>query len=178
MKLPLCYYGDPLLRKNCSMIDHVTEELADLVKNMIETMDHHDGIGIAAPQVGSSLRVFVLRRYLIKSEDEWDVSDPIVYINPVIKSYSQETEKGEEGCLSIPGVKLFVQRPLKIQVCSMRLDGSVVDEELYGINARVVMHENDHINGVLFIDRVSKKDQRKVEKHLSFLKQRTLNSLK
>ncbi|MGR3911945.1 MAG: peptide deformylase [Candidatus Rhabdochlamydia sp.] len=175
MKLPICYYGNLILRKKCTPIETITKEHHLLVKNMIETMDQHDGIGIAAPQIGESIRLFVLRRYIIKSEEEWDVSDPIVYINPVILNHSKEVNSAEEGCLSIPGIKLMVQRPSKITVRSMRLDGSIVEEDLEGINARVVMHENDHINGVLFIDRIPKKDIKKVELRLNALKKKTLS---
>ena len=170
MKLKLCYYGNPILRKKGEPIQEVTDEVRQLAQDMIQLMDTSNGIGLAAPQVGYSIRLFVLRRYLHDERGNWSVSEPVVYINPKITWHSKETWVSEEGCLSIPKLNLPVERPLKIKVESTRLDGSPVEEELEGINARVVLHENDHINGVLYIDRVEKKYLKEVDSQLRKIK--------
>ena len=156
MKLPLAYYGNPLLRKKCLPIKEITQEICRLADDMIETMDQSNGIGLAASQVGHLIRLFVLRKYHHLPSGEWTVSVPIVYINPKILEHSKETWSTEEGCLSIPKVYLPVDRPLKIKVEAQDREGNTFIEELEGMNARVVLHENDHLNGVLFIDRVDK----------------------
>ncbi len=171
MNLPLCFYGNPILRKKAEPIVEITDEIRHLAQEMVETMDSNNGIGLAAPQIGHSIRLFVLRRYLHATDDKWILSaDPVVYINPKIVSHSTEIWITDEGCLSIPKIYLPVERPIKIKVESIRLDGTHVIEELEGMNARVILHENDHINGVLFIDRVEKKFLHDVEDKLRALK--------
>lgn len=170
MRLPLCYYGDPILRKKCEPVQEISEEIRQLAQDMIETMDSSNGIGLAAPQIGRPIRMFVLRRYLHATDDKWVVSDPVVYINPKIIEHTKETWVTEEGCLSIPKLLLPVERPVGIKVESTRLDGTHVVEELEGMNARVILHENDHINGVLYIDRVEKKLRHEIEEQLHAIK--------
>lgn len=172
MKLRIHIYGDPILRKKGEPIHAITEEIRQLAHDMIETMDQDDGIGLAAQQVGHAIRLFVLRRYIDEPNGKWTVSDPIVYINPKILARSDETWVAEEGCLSIPKIRLPVERPIKIKVESTRIDGSHVVEEVDGINARVILHENDHINGVLYIDRVEDKYLRGVQEKLRALKKK------
>jgi peptide deformylase len=157
VKLTVCLYGNPILRKKGERVNEITDELRQLVSDMVETMDKGNGIGLAAHQIGKAVRLFVLRRYIDGPDGKWTVSDPIVYINPKVLAVSEETWVTEEGCLSIPKINLPVKRPIKIKVESTRLDGSHVVEEIDGMNARVILHENDHINGVLFIDRVEDK---------------------
>lgn len=172
MKLPIMYYGNPVLRKNCAHVDEITDEIRTLVVDMIETFDHLNGIGIAAPQVGRSISLFVLRHYIIsdKKDAAWDVTEPFVYINPKILEYSEETWIEEEGCLSIPGLRLPVKRPLRVKVEATDLKGNRFIQELEGYNARSVMHENDHIHGVLYIDRVEERFKKPVEGLLRDLK--------
>lgn len=170
MKLQICYYGNPILRKKCEPVQEINNEIRQLAQDMVETMDAYNGIGLAAPQIGRSIRMFVLRRYIHETDEKWTVSDPVIYINPQILAHTQETWITEEGCLSIPKLSLPVERPIKIKVESTRLDGTQEVEELEGINARVVLHENDHINGVLYIDRVKKEYLREVEDRLRAIK--------
>lgn len=176
MKLSICLYGDPVLRKKGEVVKEITDEIRQLVADMIETMDAANGIGIAAPQVGKSIRLFVLRRYIDEPDGKWTTSDPVVYINPKILSISEEKWVSEEGCLSIPKIRLSVERPLKIKVESTRLDGSHVVEEIEGMNARVILHENDHLNGVLFIDRADANDLRPLQPQLRAIKSITKNT--
>ncbi len=172
MKLPILYYGHPGLRQLCLPVTEITDEIKTLVADMIETMDASDGVGIAAPQVGRSIRLFVLRNYLESDTEEVLLSDPIVYINPKLTCPSEELVEDVEGCLSIPGVRLQVRRPLKIHVEATDLNGNQFFEELEGYNARVRMHENDHINGVLFIDRVHPSAKKKIEPILKEIKRK------
>ncbi len=173
MKLPITIYGQPVLRKKCASVEVITEEIYALVHSMIETMDEgRRGIGLAAPQVGKSLKIFVLRRYIIQPDGKWDVSEPFVYINPKIVWHSDKTWVDEEGCLSIPKIRLPVERPWAIRVEGMDLEGNTFTHELEGLNARVVLHENDHINGVLFIDRVEPRYLKEVSSDLQKMKKK------
>lgn len=172
MKLTFCYYGNPILRKKGEPITEITEEIKELVAAMIDYFDNNNGIGLSAQQVGKALRLFVLRRYIHLPDGKWTVSEPHVYINPKILERSKETWVEEEACMSIPKLHLPVERPLRIKVESTKLDGSRIVEELEGINARVVMHENDHINGVLFIDRVEDEYLKPAEAKLREIKKK------
>jgi peptide deformylase len=172
MQLTFCYYGNPILRKKGEPVTEITDEIKELAAAMIDYFDNNNGIGLSAQQVGKALRLFVLRRYIHLPDGKWTVSEPHVYINPKILERSKETWVEEEACMSIPKLHLPVERPLRIKVESTKLDGSRITEELEGINARVVMHENDHINGVLFIDRVEDKYLKKAEAKLREIKKK------
>ncbi len=163
MLLQIRYYGDKILRVKCNPVEKITDEIRTLVDNMIETMDDAKGAGLAAPQVGHDLRIFVLRNYIETPEGDFSLSDPIVYINPILSNPSREKESDTEGCLSIPGLRAEVDRPLKIRVEAMGVDGVPFIEEVEGYNARVRMHENDHLNGVLYIDRLNLRQRKKIE---------------
>lgn len=171
--LPLAYYGDPILRKKAEPVQEITEELRTLVGEMIETMDACNGIGLAAPQVHHSIRLFIIR--VPNGEDEegsvqWG---PVkVFINPELSDPSKESWSHSEGCLSIPTVGGNVERPKEITVEYTDLDGSVICEHCTGWEARVIMHENDHLNGVLFIDRMKSEARKKVETQLKHLQNR------
>lgn len=169
MVLSIIHYGHKLLRTKCKEVEAITEEIRSLVASMIETMDAKHGIGIAAPQIGEDLRIFVARSYVEKQEGKSDVSDPCVYINPKIINKSEETCFETEGCLSIPGVREEVERPLAILIEATDLDGKRFQEELIGYNARIRMHENDHLNGVLFIDRIHPSRRKKITPFLKGL---------
>lgn len=163
MSLPIRYYGDKILRTRCEPVKEITDEIKTLVQKMIETMDESKGIGLAAPQVGYPLRIFVLRNYIESAEGDLSFSEPLVYINPVISNPSVKKVSDTEGCLSIPGIREEVERPLKIRIEAMTLEGVPFAEEVEGYNARVRMHENDHLNGVLFIDRLNLRKRKKLE---------------
>ena len=162
MLLPIIYYGNKLLRKKCEPIEIITDEIKDLVENMIQTMDAQKGIGLAAPQIGHPIRLFVLRNYIEDESSDQEFSDPQVYINPKILKVSKESDFEIEGCLSIPGVREEVERPLSILIEATDLEGKLFTEEIFGYNARVRLHENDHLNGVLFIDRIPVGKRKKI----------------
>jgi peptide deformylase len=172
MLLKIYYYGHPVLRKRCEPITEITDEIRKLASDMIETMDKNDGIGLAAPQVGYPIRMFVLRNYLETEDGGWTMSEPKVFINPKLSSPSDELLSDTEGCLSLPGLRLEIDRPDKITVEAMDLEGNLFTEEVQGYNARVRMHENDHINGVLFIDRIDAPARKKIDADLKQIKKK------
>lgn len=140
--------GDPVLRQKAEPLDAVTDEVRALVKDMFETMYDADGVGLAAPQIGISQRIIVVDPH------EEDVQ-PFALINPQIVSYQRDRDRGEEGCLSIPGLKDVVERPAGVVVEGLDVDGNPVRVEAGGLLARVLQHEVDHVDGIMFIDRVS-----------------------
>lgn len=170
MKLPLTYYGNPILREKALEISEITPEIIQLARDMIETMIIHNGVGIAAPQVGKSLRLYIFRPEWQNMNGEYELGAPEVVINPQLSNPSKETEEMVEGCLSIPGVQVKVKRPRKIHIRYQNLQGLWIEADLEGFLARVNMHENDHLNGVLHIDRADPKDRPYVEKELRNLK--------
>lgn len=172
MKLKIRYYGDPILRKKGEEIDEITPEIRQLALDMIETFDGNNGIGLSAQQVGVALRLFTCRQYIHYPDGKWGITDPKVVINPKIIEYSKETLVDLEGCLSFPKLRLSIERPAKIKVEYTNLNGEKVVEEIEGYNARVIMHENDHTNGVLYIDRVDQKTRRMIEPDLREIKKK------
>ena len=170
MKLLLAYYGDPILRQKGKQINEIDEELRQLVINMIETMHHRNGFGIAAPQVHRSLALFITCVPIEQPDGSVLPTKPRVFINPKVLSYSEETDIHSEGCLSIPKVYGDVQRPLKISVQATNLEGEEFTDEFEGFQARCFLHENDHINGTLFIDRISGKQRKELASSLREVK--------
>ncbi len=140
--------GDPVLRKEAEAIDAVTDEIRALARDMFDTMYEADGVGLAANQVG------ITRRLIVVDPREEGVA-PRALVNPTIESMGDETERGEEGCLSIPGLRDVVERPSTVVVEALDLDGTPVRIEADGLLARVLLHEVDHLDGVLFPDRLT-----------------------
>lgn len=172
-KWTLRYFGDPVLRKRSKSVEKITDEIKELVRFMIDYIDNNSGIGLAAVQVGVPIRLFVLRDYIISSDGEWTFSEPKIFINPKILWKTKETKLDQEGCLSIPGLRLGpIERPDKVRVEAINLDGKKFIDERDGINARVFFHENDHLNGVFFIDRLPIAVRKKIENDLQILKKK------
>lgn len=174
MILKLAYYGDPVLRKKAVPIAEITDEIRELVKNMTETMIQSKGVGLAAPQVGHSVALFITQFPTEMEEDKWVPGPTEVFINPKILEVSDKIWEYSEGCLSIPGLYEDVDRPYKIRLRAQNLAGEVFERELEGYNARVCLHENDHLNGVLFIDRLDPKVKKAIEPKLRKLRSKTL----
>lgn len=172
MILPLAYYGDPVLRKKGEKITVINEEIKQLVKDMTETLKAHNGIGLAAPQVHRSLALFITCISKTDKAGNWIEGELKVFINPKIISYSQEQTVLSEGCLSIPNTYLDIQRPKKVCIEATDLDGNLFTTEFQDLAAHCVMHENDHINGVLHIDRFHSKDKSRLEKRLREIKKK------
>lgn len=170
MKLPLRYYGDPILREKAKPIEKITPEILQLARDMIETMEAYNGVGIAAPQIGVSLRIFVRRDEVALADGRFTLGPAEVLLNPEITRLSEEEETMTEGCLSIPKVIVHVSRPKKIRVRYQTLQGDWREEERDDFLARVTMHENDHLNGVLHIDRAPPHERKKIEPKLREIK--------
>jgi peptide deformylase len=138
--------GDPVLRERAREVTAFDRDLAKLARRMVRVMHDAPGIGLAAPQVG------VLRRLIV-----YDVSDdPRVVVNPVLSEPSAETEVMEEGCLSVPGVTVPVERPVAVRVQGADLEGRRLDFRAEGLEARVIQHEVDHLDGVLILERTTR----------------------
>ncbi|HRD56335.1 MAG TPA: peptide deformylase [Parachlamydiaceae bacterium] len=177
MKLKLAYYGNPVLRKKAVPITEITNEIKMLAADMEEVMNEKDGIGIAAPQVNVSLAIFLTRVPYLKegkkdenNEENWEKGEVRVFINPKILNYSEWVDSFSEGCLSIPKLYGDVTRPTSIKVEATDLTGNRFTEDFSGLHARVIMHENDHLNGVLFIDRLDPKEKKLLEPKLREIK--------
>ncbi len=170
--LPLAYYGDPILRKVGAPVKEISEDLCRLISDMIETMDACDGLGLAAPQVHHSIQLFVIRDPIEDEKGKVELGEARVFINPKILKKSEETWKMGEGCLSIPTIHADVDRPKKITVEYTDLDGKRVVEECSGWKAKVILHENDHLQGVLFIDHLTEKEKEQIEPFLKRLHKR------
>jgi peptide deformylase len=164
MILEIVQYGHPVLRERCKPVEEIDDELRKLVDDMIETMYDAQGVGLAAPQVGIALRLAVvdvahdpecLSFLRVNGEDaELASIMPLVFINPEIEP-GDTREKDKEGCLSIRDIQADVNRPSRLKASLPQLDGSTLVIEADGLLARAIQHETDHLNGVLFIDRVS-----------------------
>jgi peptide deformylase len=173
MKLPLAYYGEGILRKKGAPVTEITDEIRALVKDMEETLSHHGtGIGLAAPQVKQSLSLFIIKVPERQEDGSWIEGKVRVFINPKIISVSSELNVREEGCLSIPGIYAEVVRPVSVKIRATDLDGNVFEEEFTGLEGRCVLHENDHINGVLFVDRIRGKERNVLEPKLQAIKKK------
>ena len=143
--------GEKVLRVPGVEVEAFNDELRALVADMLETMYYAEGIGLAAPQVGISLRVCVLD---LRDEDDPEAGR-WVFVNPVVVESSEEKEKAPEGCLSIPEMEDVVTRAARVTVRGFDAEGEAIEVEAEGLLARALQHEIDHLDGVLFIDRLS-----------------------
>lgn len=151
---PVLTYGNPLLRKKAAAITESPESLRNLVEDMFETMYDEPGIGLAAPQIGVSQRLVVIASVSDDEEGE-KMCPPLVLVNPEITLFSKDTVPYDEGCLSVPGITEIVDRPRVIHFKYTDLDGQSIERDAEGLLARVVQHELDHLDGILFVDRLS-----------------------
>ncbi len=155
MILPIYVYGQPVLRKVAEDITPDYPNLKELIANMFETMEHADGVGLAAPQIGLPIRVAVITLDPLSDEHPEFKGFNKVYINPHIIEISGEEVSMEEGCLSLPGIHEAVKRGDKIRVKYMDENFVEYEEEVEGYLARVMQHEFDHLDGKMFIDHIS-----------------------
>ena len=156
---PIIAYGDPVLRKKAVEIDEDYPDLNLLLEDMFETMYNSQGVGLAAPQIGLSIRLFIIDASLFVDDDEEDLEGlkdfKRVIINPIIIEETGTEWKFEEGCLSIPGIREDVSRQPDIIVEYYNENFELIEEKLSGLAARVVQHEYDHIEGILFTDKIN-----------------------
>lgn len=157
-------WGDPVLRSDTREVELFDEALKAEAERMIQLMDETFGIGLAAPQVGKSHRLVV---YKVGPQR------PIVLANPRIEYRSEDGETAEEGCLSLSGVQIDVDRPIHVRVIGQNVYGETIMIEASGLEARVIQHELDHLDGVLIIDRASKDQRREALRALRIAEERT-----
>jgi peptide deformylase len=153
---PIVEVPDPRLREVSKPVESVDDELRSLVADMFETMYDAPGIGLAAIQVGVPKRVLVIDLQEPEEQDGEPVKDPRVFINPEILTTSDHEVPYTEGCLSVPDQFAEVDRPDRVRARWMELDGKVREEEIDGLLAVCLQHEMDHLEGVLFIDHLSR----------------------
>jgi peptide deformylase len=174
---PLVIIPDAQLRSKSAPVAKITPEIRKLVEDMFETMYDAPGIGLAAIQVGVPQRVVTMdlgKRANPEAPDDEaeEVKNPRVFINPEITWSSDEMSTYEEGCLSIPDVQEEVERPARVKVKFLDLDGKQHEEEAEGLYATCIQHEIDHLNGVLFIDHISKLKRDRIVKKFTKAKKR------
>ena len=160
--LSMKYLGEACLHQKAARVDEITDDIRNLSKAMLEIMYRHDGVGLAAPQVGISLRLVTLDvpepkepgMPLSPGERELLPLMPLVLVNPEIESFSEVTEIGEEGCLSVPKLYAPVERPVSVVLKTALLDGRQIRIDCGGFLARALQHELDHLDGVVYVQRV------------------------
>lgn len=168
MILEIRKFGDPVLRKTSNPIEKIDDKVLQLLNDMAETMYDAPGVGLAAPQVGVNLRAVVI-----------DVDGTLrKIINPKIVGNSNEEEIAEEGCLSIPMVYEKVKRPMTVKVKYTNEKGEEVLEEVDGLLARAFQHEIDHLNGVVFVDKISSVAKSLIGKKLARMRKDTVRDMK
>jgi peptide deformylase len=157
-------YGDPVLRKKGKPIEGVDESIRQLAVDMIETMHNANGVGLAAQQIGEPLQITVVdvsdadtrpsQMWIASQEVDPKEHMPLILVNPELE-LGDDRENGTEGCLSFPEITAEISRAAKVKVKAEDLEGNKVEFEAAGLLARAVQHETDHLNGILFIDRMS-----------------------
>ncbi|MEQ9466206.1 MAG: peptide deformylase [Ekhidna sp.] len=153
MIFPIVLYGDPVLKKRASEVEEGDESVKEFIESLYETMYAAQGVGLAAPQVGESLRIFVIDTAPMEDEEEDGLKQ--AFINPVMIEELGEEWAFEEGCLSIPGIRADVNRKPKITIEYFDENWELHEETFDGMKARVIQHEYDHIEGKLFTDYLS-----------------------
>lgn len=187
MILTITKYGNPVLRQKGARIETVTEEISKLIDDMFETMRAARGVGLAAQQVGKALQLTVIdvrgitdrpsTLELNGASADVEAFMPIVLINPEIKPLN-EPVAGPEGCLSFPEIYADISRAESVEVRALDREGKPFQFRCGGLLARAVQHEADHLNGILFIDRMSKADKEELKPELEELQAETKSALK
>lgn len=155
MVVPVILYGYPILRKQCFEVNK-SDDVVQLSADLFDTVKKSKGIGLAAPQIGLQKRAFVIDTTpFLKDQENTIPKYEQIFINPELLAQSANKTYYEEGCLSIPGIFEEVQRPEKVTVRYFDLEFNQIEEELDGIKARIFQHEFDHLNGILFIDKLN-----------------------
>ncbi|MFM7724580.1 MAG: peptide deformylase [Bacteroidota bacterium] len=177
MILPIVAYGDPLLKKNSLEITPDYDQLSTLIENMYETMYHAKGVGLAAPQIGINIRLFVVDGAPF-ADEEGEEPDPRakgietfkqVFINPKIVQEFGEFWSFQEGCLSIPKIRENVSRKESVVLSYYNEHWEYKEETFHGYAARIIQHEYDHIEGVLFTDRLNPLKKKLIQKRLKLI---------
>jgi peptide deformylase len=174
MILPIVAYGNPVLKKKAQEIDPLADEVQELIDDMWETMYNANGVGLAAPQIGKSWRIFIIDPSPFAADDSLSEVEKKeleslkqTFINPEILEQVGDEWNFEEGCLSIPDVREDVFRKPEILLAYQDRQGNEKEERFSGVAARVIQHEHDHIEGVLFTDRISALKKRLIKSKLN-----------
>jgi peptide deformylase len=167
MILPIVAYGDPVLKKEAEEIDEDYPFLGEIIDNMYETMYNAEGVGLAAPQIGKSIRLFVIDASPFEDEDPNLKGLKKTFINPIILEEEGEPWSFNEGCLSIPGIREDVKREPRITIEYYDSEFKLVEESYEGIAARIIQHEYDHIEGILFTDLINPLKRRLLKSKLN-----------
>lgn len=172
MILPVVAYGDPILKKEAEEIDKNYPDLSQLIEDMYETMYQASGVGLAAPQIGRSIRLFIVDGTSFAEDEEHDPKAKgmedfkKVFINPIIEEEEGEKWGFTEGCLSIPTIREEVFRKEKVVLSYYDENWNLKEETFEGYKARIIQHEYDHLDGVLFTDHLSPLKKRLLTKKL------------
>ena len=176
MILPIVAYGDPLLKREAEEIDENYPNLKELLDNMFETMYAASGVGLAAPQINKGIRIFIVDASPFAEVEEGEEPDPMaeglegfkkVFINPIIEEEDGEEWAFAEGCLSIPKIREDVYRKPNIKISYYDENWNFFEEEYDGYAARIIQHEYDHIEGILFTDHLSPLKKKMLKKKLT-----------
>lgn len=174
MILPVIAYGDPVLRKKCEEISNTYPDVKSLIANMFETMYASNGVGLAAPQIGLSIRLFIIDPSPFAQDKDIDIeqrkaleSSKKVFINAEILQEEGESWKFNEGCLSIPGVHEDISRQKQVTIRYQDENFNTHTDTFSGMVARVIQHEYDHIEGILFTDKISSFKKRLIKGKLA-----------
>ena len=187
MILPILQYGDPILRAKGKRIEEIDDRIRELAANMIETMHAAHGVGLAAQQIGEALKLTVLDISAVEDrpstlkldgrEIDPKTAMPLVLINPEIELRG-ETEVGIEGCLSFPEITGDIERAQSVTVRAQTLEGETIQIEASGFLARAIQHEGDHLNGILFIDRMRSAAKAALSSRLKRLQKETRRGIR
>ncbi len=163
--LPIKVYGEEVLREKSEAVENIDGEMMDFLESLNRTMQYAKGLGLAANQVGRAIRAFAI------DLSHFDVlAEPRVFVNPEIMEIGGNVVTGEEGCLSFPGLFQMIERPEKTTIKSIDFDGKEYFFEANGMVARVIVHEIDHLDGTLFIDKLSPAQRRLIKGKLNKIK--------
>ena len=187
MILPILEYGDPILRAKGKPIENIDDRIHELAANMVETMHAANGVGLASQQIGEALQLTVLDVSLVEDrpstlkldgkEVDPKTAMPLVLINPEIELRG-EAEVGVEGCLSFPEITGDIERAKSVIVRAQTLEGEKIEIEAGGFLARAIQHEGDHLNGILFIDRMNSAAKAALSSRLKRLQKETRRGIR
>jgi peptide deformylase len=167
MILPVYIYGSPILRKVARRIEKGEQGIDQFIQDLWDTMYHSDGVGLAAPQVGKALQVFVIDGSPLEKDDPVLKHFKMTFIDPEITDRYGDETTFEEGCLSIPDIREEIVRPEKIRMRFYDADFNYHEKEYSGIAARIIQHEYDHLQGILFTDKVTPLKKRLIRNKLN-----------
>jgi len=167
MILPIVAYGDPVLKREAEEIEKDYPFLEELIDNMFDTMYNAEGVGLAAPQIGKSIRLFIVDASPFEEDEPKLKNFKKTFINPIIIEEEGKEWNFNEGCLSIPGIREDVERKPKVTIEYYDREFNLIEETYEGLAARVIQHEYDHVDGILFTDHINPLKRRLLKTRLN-----------